>query len=207
MFSLVMTLCDAGTCWKTSGYYSENGLRPKLRGSAVFHTSLCLLESALEPAPAPWILTPCLLFRMGLKAVETIRRWLPGNAGISGLPRWTGQAERDAGFCVPGVRPPWVHTLAGTFAFSVAFTGRHRNRKGKVAWRCHDLRFALSEGCLGCLPGNDEIGFMLSLKSNQPVLFTEQLVGNRLMPFTEIMCQNKKWCPLKKAALKWIRMK
>lgn len=28
-------------------------LRPKLRGSAVFHTSLCLLESASEPAAAP----------------------------------------------------------------------------------------------------------------------------------------------------------
>jgi hypothetical protein len=42
-----------------------------------------------------------------------------------------------------------------------------------------ELSFAISEGCLGCLPGNYETGFMLLLKLSQAASLTEQLVRSR----------------------------
>lgn len=92
------TLCDAGTCWNSRGYYSESVFHPKIRGSAVFHTSLCFLESASERQLQPsCVLTPHFLLELSLKQLRqsgidclaiSVSLVLPG-----------GQVERETGFC------------------------------------------------------------------------------------------------------------
>ena len=166
------TLCDAGICWELRKC-PENGLHPDMRGSDVFHTSHYLLE-ALEAALPLLGTYNCLLFRIVSKVVETIRSWLPGNFGISGLSRWSG--GKKTSFCLPGVWPPWVHRLAEAFRLSDCFCKQIQEQKGKVEWHCHGLHFAISEGCFGCLPGNYGITFMLLLKSSWSALLAEQLV-------------------------------
>lgn len=76
----------------------------------------------------------------------------------------------EAGFCLPGAQR--VHTLAEASTFSVGVSKQTQGQKGRTDWHCHTLCFAFSDGCLGCLPGNYEIGFMVLLTSNQSAFST-----------------------------------
>lgn len=102
-----------------------------MRGSTVFHTSLCLLESASETAWASMDTYPCLCFRIVSKAVEIIKYWLPGHFGISGLPRWTGR-EKLAFVCQEFSLPESTHWQK-LLHFLSALVSRHRNKKAGLS--------------------------------------------------------------------------
>lgn len=162
-------LCDAGAWRKARGYSSENGLPPKMRGAAVSHTSLCLLESASETAWASMDTYPAPFLELWLMQLR--QSGIDCLAILVSLVSQGGQDDR-AGFCLPGVQR--VHTLAEASTFSVRVSKQTQGQKGRAGRHCHTSCFAFSDGCLGGLPGNYETGFMVLLEVQSVCIFSSQ---------------------------------
>lgn len=101
---------------------------------------------------------------------------MSGNFGGSGLPRRAGR-EKLVFVCQEFSLPESIHWQKLS-DFLSAFSKQTQEQKGKVEWHCHEPHFAVSEGCLGYLPGNYEIRILLLLKCSQSALLTEKLVSN-----------------------------
>ena len=129
-----------------------------LRWEALLFSTLCLLESSSETDSAFLDTHPCLLLGIASKAVETIRYWSPGDFGSSDLP----SGQKLVFVCQFGL-PESIHWQELSDLLS-AFSKQTQEQKSKVEWLCHEPCFAISEGGLGYLPGNYEIGFPSSVQ-------------------------------------------
>ena len=135
-----------------------------LRWEALLFSTLCLLESSSETDSAFLDTYPCLLLGIDSKAVETIGYWLPGDFGSSNLP--SGQ---KLVFVCQFSLPESIHWQELSDLLS-AFSKQTQEQKSKVEWLCHEPYFAISEGGLGYLPGNFEIGFPSSVQFSCSVM-------------------------------------